>query len=76
MVTEISAFDKFYAAEDYHQDYFELNGHRPYCQGQIQPKLAKFRHVFHDQLQVVVESRMRDDKAVQQSQVIEIGVAK
>ena len=50
VVTSIEPFTVFYAAEDYHQDYFELNGHEPYCQIVIAPKLAHFKEVFHDKL--------------------------
>lgn len=41
IVTEIAPLEKFYPAEDYHQDYFELNGRQPYCQAIIAPKLRK-----------------------------------
>ncbi len=50
IVTEITAFTKFYPAENYHQDYFKLNGHAPYCQFVIAPKLDKFKKVFKDKL--------------------------
>jgi peptide-methionine (S)-S-oxide reductase len=43
IVTEVAPFDKFYVAEDYHQDYFRNNGFQPYCQVIIAPKVAKFR---------------------------------
>ncbi len=46
IVTEVTPFDAFYKAEDYHQDYFNNNGGEPYCQMVIQPKLEKFRKVF------------------------------
>lgn len=42
-VTEVVPFEVFYEAEDYHQQYFELNGSQPYCQLVIAPKIAKFR---------------------------------
>ena len=49
IVTEISPFTIFYPAENYHQQYFEVNGDaNPYCQFVIQPKLEKFRKVFAD----------------------------
>jgi peptide-methionine (S)-S-oxide reductase len=49
IVTEISPFTVFYPAENYHQQYFEVNGNaNPYCQFVIQPKLEKFRKVFAD----------------------------
>jgi len=50
IVTEISPFKKFFSAEDYHQDYFQLNKRQPYCSMVIQPKLEKFRRVFKDKL--------------------------
>ncbi|RJE74497.1 peptide-methionine (S)-S-oxide reductase [Reichenbachiella sp. MSK19-1] len=50
IVTEITAFDKFYVAEDYHQNYFNLNGSQPYCNFVIKPKVEKFRKVFKDKL--------------------------
>ncbi len=50
VVTEISPFDVFYAAENYHQDYFELNGTEPYCTFVIRPKLEKFKKAFSDKL--------------------------
>lgn len=50
IVTEITAFSKFYPAEDYHQDYYELNGSQPYCNFVIRPKVEKFRKVFKDKL--------------------------
>jgi len=43
IVTEVVPFNKFYAAEDYHQKYFEENREQAYCQMVIAPKLAKFR---------------------------------
>jgi peptide-methionine (S)-S-oxide reductase len=51
IVTEVTPFTVFYPAEDYHQQYFELNGNtNPYCKIVIQPKLEKFRKVFKDKL--------------------------
>lgn len=50
IVTEIAKFEKFYAAEKYHQDYFKMNGRDPYCQRIIRPKMSKFRRVFADEL--------------------------
>ena len=44
IVTQLVPFTKFYPAEDYHQDYFRLNGNAPYCQAVIRPKLEKFTH--------------------------------
>lgn len=41
IVTEIKPLDVFYAAEDYHQDYYQRNRNAPYCQMVIRPKLKK-----------------------------------
>ena len=42
IVTEISPFKEFYSAEDYHQNYFNLNKDKnPYCSVVIAPKLNK-----------------------------------
>jgi len=46
IVTEITAFDKFYPAEDYHQNYFRNNPNQGYCRYVIAPKLQKFEKVF------------------------------
>lgn len=46
IVTELSPVDLFYPAENYHQDYFRLNGHNPYCNIVVAPKLKKFRKSF------------------------------
>jgi peptide-methionine (S)-S-oxide reductase len=50
IVTEISPFQAFYKAEDYHQEYFKLNGQAPYCRVVIAPKMAKFREHYRDKL--------------------------
>lgn len=51
IVTEISAFTKFYPAEDYHQEYYENNKNsNPYCSVVIRPKLEKFQKVFAGKL--------------------------
>ena len=46
IVTELAPFEKFYLAEEHHQNYYESNENAPYCQGVIQPKLDKFRELF------------------------------
>ncbi len=50
VVTEISPFTVFYKAEDYHQNYYNLNGEQPYCKFVIKPKLDKFEKVFKGNL--------------------------
>jgi len=50
IVTELSSLKEFYKAEDYHQEYFKLNGTQPYCRAVIAPKMAKFRKEYEDKL--------------------------
>lgn len=51
IVTEITVAEKFYPAEDYHQNYYSQNANKnPYCTMVITPKLEKFRKVFAAQL--------------------------
>ncbi len=50
IVTEISPYDTFYVAEDYHQDYYNQNSNQGYCTFVIKPKLDKFKKVFKDKL--------------------------
>ena len=50
IVTEISPFTNFYAAENYHQDYYNQNGSQPYCYFVIRPKLEKFQKVFKSKI--------------------------
>ena len=50
IVTEISPYTEYYPAEDYHQNYYNLNGSAPYCSYVIQPKIDKFKKVFKAKL--------------------------
>ncbi|HKQ07847.1 MAG TPA: peptide-methionine (S)-S-oxide reductase MsrA [Blastocatellia bacterium] len=50
VVTEIVPLTEFYAAEEYHRDYFERNPYQPYCMAVVAPKVAKFRKKFLDRL--------------------------
>jgi peptide-methionine (S)-S-oxide reductase len=50
IVTEVTPFKAFYKAEDYHQEYFKLNGEAPYCRLVIAPKMTKFREHYRDKL--------------------------
>ena len=50
IVTELSPAPVFYAAEDYHQNYYDLNQHQGYCQVVIAPKIEKFMCHFGDKL--------------------------
>ncbi len=42
IVTEVTAFDIFYQAEDYHRNYYNNNKNQGYCRAVINPKLDKF----------------------------------
>jgi peptide-methionine (S)-S-oxide reductase len=50
IVTELAPAGEFYAAEEYHRDYFERNPNQPYCQVVVAPKVAKFRKRYMDRL--------------------------
>ncbi len=50
IVTEIAPLERFYEAEDYHQDYYNLNKTQGYCMAVINPKMKKFREKFADKL--------------------------
>lgn len=50
IVTEVSPFEKFWPAEDYHQDYFANNPNQPYCAAVVAPKVKKFREKFVSRL--------------------------
>lgn len=50
IVTEISPYKNFYAAEDYHQNFYTNNPNYGYCTYVIKPKLDKFKKVFQEKL--------------------------
>ncbi len=50
IVTEITKFEKFYPAEDYHQSYYAANPNQGYCRIVITPKVEKFRKIFAGKL--------------------------
>ena len=51
IVTTLEPMKIFYPAEDYHQDYFRINGDKnPYCQIVVRPKVEKFKKLFSDKL--------------------------
>lgn len=50
IVTKISSASKFYAAEDYHQDYYAQNANQPYCQAVIAPKMEKLQKNYKSKL--------------------------
>lgn len=46
IVTQVQPLDKFYTAEEYHQNYYQENQQQPYCQLVISPKIKKFHERF------------------------------
>lgn len=50
IVTEITEFDIFYQAEDYHVNYYARNKSQGYCQFVVAPKVAKFKKIFKEKL--------------------------
>jgi peptide-methionine (S)-S-oxide reductase len=50
IVTKVSPATKFYAAEDYHQNYYNQNASQGYCQMVIAPKLEKLRKYYSSKL--------------------------
>lgn len=50
IVTQVVAAETFYAAEDYHQNYYRSNPGAGYCQAVINPKLSKARALFKQYL--------------------------
>jgi peptide-methionine (S)-S-oxide reductase len=50
IITEITKLDKFYKAEDYHQNYYNENQTQGYCMMVINPKVQKFKKKFAGKL--------------------------
>lgn len=50
IVTTLEPAATFYAAEDYHQNYYNNNPNQGYCAAVIQPKVEKFKKVFQEKL--------------------------
>jgi len=50
IMTEVTPFERFYIAEEYHQDYFANNPYQGYCRAVIAPKVAKFRKQYQEML--------------------------
>lgn len=46
IVTDVAPLETFYAAEDYHQDYFNKNPGNGYCSIVIGPKIVKARSAY------------------------------
>jgi peptide-methionine (S)-S-oxide reductase len=50
IVTEITAFQEFWVAEEEHQDFYRRNPNQGYCRAIIRPKMEKFKKVFEKDL--------------------------
>lgn len=50
VVTAVEPLERFYPAEEHHQDYFARNPHQAYCAAVIQPKLQKLRRKWQHRL--------------------------
>lgn len=50
LTTQVEPLTTFWAAEDYHQDYFAKHPDQPYCAFVVAPKVEKLRHAFVDRL--------------------------
>ena len=50
IVTQVTHFEKFYPAEDYHRNYYENNPNQGYCKVVITPKIEKFRKMFVEKI--------------------------
>ncbi len=50
IVTEVTKFEAFYPAEDYHNDYFNQNKEQGYCKFVIQPKIDKLNTYFRKEI--------------------------
>ena len=48
IATELKAFDRFWLAEEYHQDYYELNAGNPYILNVAVPKVKKLKKYYPD----------------------------
>ncbi|VVB73236.1 Peptide methionine sulfoxide reductase MsrA [uncultured archaeon] len=50
IVTEVRKLEKFYKAEEYHQDYYANNPQQGYCRAVISPKLERIQKEFAKEL--------------------------
>jgi peptide-methionine (S)-S-oxide reductase len=48
--TQVEAFSNYYAAEAYHQNYFEQHPGQGYCAFVVGPKVDKFRKLFKERV--------------------------
>jgi len=53
IVTQVEPFKAFYAAEEYHRDYFKRHPEQPYCRIVIGPKINKVRKYCIEKLKIL-----------------------
>jgi peptide-methionine (S)-S-oxide reductase len=53
IVTQIEPFKTFYAAEEYHRDYFKRHPEQPYCRIVISPKIKKLQKYYVEKLKIL-----------------------
>jgi peptide-methionine (S)-S-oxide reductase len=53
LTTELAPLTRFYPAEGYHQNYYNLNSAKPYCSFVIAPKIQKVRKEFKELLKSI-----------------------
>ena len=58
VVTQVEAYSKFWMAEDYHQDYYELNPGNPYIIQVAIPKVKKLKKYFPGN----IKAKYKDEK--------------
>ena len=46
IVTEVEPLERFYRAEEHHQDYFTKHPDKPYCAAHVLPKVQKVKDAF------------------------------
>ncbi|MGD0330803.1 MAG: peptide-methionine (S)-S-oxide reductase MsrA [Nitrososphaeria archaeon] len=53
IVTQVESFKAFYAAEEYHRDYFKRHPEQPYCRIIITPKINKLQKYYVQKLKIL-----------------------
>ena len=52
IVTQVEPFKTFYAAEEYHRDYFKRHPEQPYCRIVVSPKIKKLQKYYVEKLKI------------------------
>ena len=54
IITEVTPLNRFYPAEECHQQYYDRNPNMGYCRAVIAPKVDKLHQLFSERLKVVL----------------------